>query len=212
MKKNDDSSSTSTVVDMSSRAARRELDVDSPANAYEALPRWRSGTAIAACEHQPKGFMPDEDVLPLAQVTGEPFALLAQVEKAAPRWLPKSVLHEWKTKQIVPRVVRDSIILRSTRTGTRSDPLLWSATLLTYADVDAMTAALARAACEERSLPTYVESEGGKVRKIKSAELKAALRKWIAEHGQQRAEDAVGRQPRSSRQKKARMDEDSKMP
>ena len=204
IKKNADGTSTSTPIDMSSSMPRIELDVDSPGCAYEALPRWRSGTDVSAVEHQPKGFAPDEDVLPLAQVIGEPFALLSPSEGMPPRWLPKPVLHEWKTKLVVPRAVRDALLLRSTRTGTRSDPVLWASTLLTYADVDNMTAAQVRAACEERSLPTTATNDAGKTRKVNNPVLKTALREWITEHGQQRDADAIGNQPRTGRHKRQR--------
>ncbi len=193
VKKTADGGSTVTVMNMTSWMERTvQWDVDSPATSYEALPLWRAGTDVVAANVQPRGYAADEDVVPLHQVVGTNFTLLPETSGATPRWVPKALFREWKTRQAVPRVARDAMTLRSSRSGTRSDPVLWTLTTLTFKEVRDMTAAETRAACEERGIPTTSDVEGKK-RTTPFLTLKEDLRKWIATHGQQRPEDDVGR-------------------
>jgi hypothetical protein len=175
---------TTTTIEISSKPTKVVWEIDSPANVYLANPSWLRGLDKVVSTHQQVGTVPDEDVVPLHRVVGEAFALELAEGDVYPRVIPKALFRVWKDKAVIPKAARDSFVLWSSRTGTRSDPATSPLRNLTYAEVKAMSAEETRLACEARDIPTTLTRDG-KIQKVKFLQLKEELRKWVDVYGKE---------------------------
>lgn len=164
-----------------------EWFVDRAGYVFEAIPVWLKADEKVAHELQPLGYIMWEEVVPLQQIVGEPFALGerdGQVGKG--RVIKPETWEKWKRSTTLPLAFRKSIVLTTMvrQHGTRSRAGEEELLRLTPQEVKKLTVEQLRVECERRGIALVEQEEigeDGTSRRLRKGELKRRLASWLVE-------------------------------
>ena len=173
---------TEVQVDLSEKG---DWFVDRSDHVFEAIPVWLKADEKTALELQPVGYVMWEEVVPLQEIIGEPFALgdrEKQVGKG--RVIRPETWEKWKKTMTTPAAFRKSIVLTTMvrQHGTRSKAGEEELLRLAPEEVKKLTVEQLRVECERRGI-TLIDPEemggDGTPRRLRKGELKEKLATWI---------------------------------
>jgi hypothetical protein len=175
---------TEERVDLSEKG---EWFVDRKNYIFEAIPIWLRADEKTAGELQPYGYVMWEEVIPLQEIVGEPFALGQREQRVGRgRVIQPETWEKWKKATTTPLAFRKSIVLTTTvrQHGTRSRAGEEELRRLAPEEVKKLTVEQLRVECGRRGIELVEKEEIGKdgtPKRLKKGELKRLLVTWILE-------------------------------